>query len=224
MAKLLFIVRQEAAPAELLKDLADAGLECTLTADADGVRVALEDTPPEAVLFVLEQRWPDDETRALIRGIKRERNLPIIALLAAEMLASPESDIDYDDFVLSPANPPELVFRLNRLLQKRRKIASEETIECDGLLIDLPTCEVSVDGRVVELTFKEYELLKLLAANRGRVFTRADLLDKIWGYDYFGGDRTVDVHIRRLRSKIEDSGRVFIETVRNIGYRFIKNS
>ena len=79
-----------------------------------------------------------------------------------------------------------------------------------------------MDDRVVELTFKEFELLKLMASNRGRVFTRDALLDKIWGYDYFGGDRTVDVHIRRLRSKIEEFGHTFIETVRNIGYRFRK--
>ena len=73
---------------------------------------------------------------------------------------------------------------------------------------------------VVELTFKEYELLKFLAGNKGRVCTRETLLDKVWGYDYYGGDRTVDVHVRRLRSKIEDSKHIFIDTVRNIGYRF----
>ncbi len=73
------------------------------------------------------------------------------------------------------------------------------------------------------MTFKEYELLKFLAKDQGRVFTRETLLNKVWGYDYFGGDRTVDVHVRRLRSKIELSGQTFIETVRNIGYRFKKS-
>ena len=80
----------------------------------------------------------------------------------------------------------------------------------------------AAEGRIVELTFKEYELLKLLASNSGRVYSREALLDQIWGYDYYGGDRTVDVHVRRLRSKIEDSTHTFIETVRNIGYRFKK--
>jgi len=97
-----------------------------------------------------------------------------------------------------------------------------ELIKCDGLVIDLAKCEVTMGCKVVELTFKEYELLKFLASNRGRVYTREALLDKVWGYDYYGGDRTVDVHIRRLRSKIEDSKHTFIETVRNIGYRFRK--
>ena len=81
-----------------------------------------------------------------------------------------------------------------------------------------------MENRVIELTFKEYELLLYLAGNKGRVFTRESLLNKVWGYDLFGGDRTVDVHIRRLRSKIEDPEHTFIETVRNIGYRFKKNS
>ena len=93
-------------------------------------------------------------------------------------------------------------------------------IKCGGLIIDLARCEVTVSGVTVELTFKEYELLKFLASNKGRVFTREALLNKVWGYDYYGGDRTVDVHIRRLRSKIEVSDYSFIETVRNIGYRF----
>jgi len=88
----------------------------------------------------------------------------------------------------------------------------------------MDNCEVTVDGRLVTLTFKEYELLRFLASNRGRVFTRDVLLNEVWGYDYYGGDRTVDVHIRRLRSKIEDSTHIFIETVRNIGYRFRKQT
>jgi DNA-binding response OmpR family regulator len=81
-----------------------------------------------------------------------------------------------------------------------------------------------VGGNPVMLTFREYELLKFLASNRGRVFTREALLNRVWGYDYYGGDRTVDVHIRRLRSKIEDASHTFIETVRNIGYKFNKDS
>ena len=116
------------------------------------------------------------------------------------------------------------MIRINRVLRKTVKNESSEQIKCDGLTIDLATCEVTVNGKIVELTFKEYEMLKLLASNKGRVYTREALLDKIWGYDYYGGDRTVDVHVRRLRSKIEDASHTYIETVRNIGYRFIKDS
>ncbi|UCD09779.1 MAG: response regulator transcription factor, partial [Dehalococcoidales bacterium] len=117
----------------------------------------------------------------------------------------------------------ELALRIKRILRREVVPDDHETISCEDLLIDLASCEVSVEGKKVVLTFKEYELLKFLAGNSGRVFTREALLDKIWGMDYFGGDRTVDVHIRRLRSKIEKHGQSFIETVRNIGYRFRKD-
>ena len=107
---------------------------------------------------------------------------------------------------------------MKRLLRKTSQ-AERRTIRCGDLAIDLAKYEVSVGGRPVILTFKEYELLKFLASNAGRVFTREALLNKVWGYDYYGGDRTVDVHITRLRSKIENLSNIFIETVRNIGYR-----
>ncbi len=222
MANLLIISQENEARVELFKRLVREGLECSITSYTNGVRAAITERPPDVILFEVTTKWPDKETLSLIKRMKREGNLQAIALISGEMLNSFDGDIEFDDFLASPYNSGELVLRINRLLHKRRKTAGDEIIECDGLLIDLATCEVTVDDRVVELTFKEYELLKLLAGNRGRVFTRDALLDKIWGYDYFGGDRTVDVHIRRLRSKIEDVNHTFIETVRNIGYRFRK--
>ncbi|MFC2060806.1 response regulator transcription factor, partial [Chloroflexota bacterium] len=111
-----------------------------------------------------------------------------------------------DDFLISPYDDRELVLRIKRLLNNGiESLDSGELIKCDDLIIDLAKCEVTMERKVVELTFKEYELLKFLASNRGRVYTREALLNKVWGYDYYGGDRTVDVHVRRLRSKIEDS-------------------
>ena len=117
-----------------------------------------------------------------------------------------------------------LLVRINRLLSKHKpREAPTEYLKAGDIVIDLPRCEVSVSGRVVDLTFTEYELLKLLISEKGHVLTREVLLNKIWGYDYYGGDRTVDVHITRLRSKIEDPSHGFIETVRNIGYRIKAN-
>ena len=222
MANLLIISQEKEARAELCESLVREGLECSITSYANGARAAVTEQLPDIILFEVTAKWPDKETESLIRRMKRERNLPAIALISGEILNSLDGDIEFDDFLASPYNPGELILRINRLLHKRRKTEGDEIIECDGLLIDLATCEVTVDDRIVELTFKEYELLKLMAGNRGHVFTRDALLDKIWGYDYFGGDRTVDVHIRRLRSKIEEFGHTFIETVRNIGYRFRK--
>jgi len=93
-------------------------------------------------------------------------------------------------------------------------------VKYGDLVMDLANYTVHISGRPVELTYKEYELLRFLATNRGRVFTRETLLSKVWGYDFYGGARTVDVHVRRLRAKIEDRHTPFIETVRNVGYRF----
>ena len=103
-------------------------------------------------------------------------------------------------------------------------MSGKDLIECGDLIIDLGKCEVSLSGRSVALTFREYELLRFLASNKRKVFTRETLLNKVWGYDYYGGDRTVDVHVRRLRGKIEGRGHSFIDTVRNIGYRFKDNA
>jgi DNA-binding response OmpR family regulator len=224
MANLLVIAREKESLEGLFRNLGQEGLECSITSYTNGVRAAVTEKPPDIILFEVTAKWPDKETVSLIRRLKREENLRVIALISGEMLDNVKSDIEFDDFLTSPYDSSELVLRINRLLHKRRKTEGDEIIVCNGLSIDLATCEVTVDGRVVELTFKEYELLKLLAGNRGRVFTRDTLLDKIWGYDYLGGDRTVDVHIRRLRSKIEQFGHTFIETVRNIGYRFVKNA
>ena len=224
MTNLLIISQEKESQTELCRNLVREDLECSITSYTNGVHAAVTEQPPDIILFEITAKWPDKETVSLIKRMKRERNLPAIALISREMFDSVNSDIEFDDFLTNPYNSGELVLRINRLLHKRRKTAGDEIIECYGLLIDLATCEVTVDDRVVELTFKEYELLKLMASNRGRVFTRDVLLDKIWGYDYFGGDRTVDVHIRRLRSKIEEFGHTFIETVRNIGYRFVKES
>ena len=220
MTNLLIITRDGTSQQEFCESLIRKDLDYSLASDTNGVHEIITQRQPDIILFELAKRWPSEEMRGLVKRIKRESNLPVIALISEDALDNIEDEPDFDDFLTSPFNPSEAVLRVNRLLQKRRKSASDETIDYEGLQLDLVSCEVSVDDRIVELTFKEYELLKLLASNQGRVFTRDDLLNKIWGYDYFGGDRTVDVHIRRLRSKIEDPGQCFIETVRNIGYRF----
>jgi two-component system, OmpR family, alkaline phosphatase synthesis response regulator PhoP len=125
-----------------------------------------------------------------------------------------------EDVVLSPPDAQELALRLRRALWRRTRVDAENVLRAGDLMIDLANYKVFVAGRQVELTYKEYELLRFLASNPDKVFTREALLNRVWGYDYYGGARTVDVHIRRLRSKIEDTEHLFIETIRNVGYRF----
>ena len=124
-----------------------------------------------------------------------------------------------DDFVTKPYRLNELELRIKRLLLREPRVNNDEQIKRGDMIIDLAKYEVSVDGQPILLTFREYQLLKFLASSPGRVFSRETLLNKVWGYEYYGGDRTVDVHIKRLRTKIEDANHTFIETVRNIGYR-----
>ncbi len=224
MTRVLIVARDDETKSELRKNLAHYDLTCSFTSYSNGVREAVTSGKPDILLFEMDEHPPAPEIWEITRRVKRGRNLPVIALVPGGMPDSIDHLHDVDDFIARPYDSRELILRINRLLQRTESVESKEQIKHDGLTIDLATCEVTVDGRIVELTFKEYELLKLLAGNPGRVYTRETLLDKIWGYDYFGGDRTVDVHVRRLRSKIEDASHTYIETVRNIGYRFIKNS
>ena len=146
--------------------------------------------------------------------------LPTIALVPRERLADPDATVDVDDFVVSPPDADELVARARNALRRATPPEDSDVIRMGDLAINPTSYEVSVKGRRIDLRFKEYELLLLLASNPGRVYTREALLRRVWGYDYFGGTRTVDVHVRRLRSKLEAADRSLIETIWNVGYRF----
>jgi two-component system, OmpR family, alkaline phosphatase synthesis response regulator PhoP len=222
MTRVLMITRDSGTKEGLRKNLAQHDLACSFTSDDSGIGEAIAGERPDIILFEVDGQQP--RMLELISSLKNSENLPVIALVAEEWLDRVDTTLDADDFLVGPYEVKELLIRINRVLRKIVKNESSERIKCGGLTIDLATCEVTIEGRLVELTFKEYELLKLLAGNKGRVFTREALLDKIWGYDYYGGDRTVDVHVRRLRSKIEDASHTYIETVRNIGYRFVKDN
>ena len=102
--------------------------------------------------------------------------------------------------------------------------ASSTVLRIGELVVDMERYDVTVSGKRVSLTYKEFQLLVLLASNPGRVYTREALLSQVWGYDYLGGTRTVDVHVRRLRSKVEGPGQVYVETIWNVGYRFKASS
>jgi two-component system, OmpR family, alkaline phosphatase synthesis response regulator PhoP len=125
-----------------------------------------------------------------------------------------------DDFIVLPAAAAEINLRIRRAVWRKTGIDTANTLRSGDLLLDLANYKVFAGEQPVTLTFKEFELLRFLMTNRGKVFTREALLNRVWGYEYYGGARTVDVHIRRLRSKIETGSTLYIETVRNVGYRF----
>jgi DNA-binding response OmpR family regulator len=223
MPNLLIIAQESNELAELHSGLIRNGFGCSIIPHGNGFAKEIIARRPNLVIVEMDGYSANTEIEELMQSMKHENPLPLMALVAEETLDSIGGYLGVDDFITRPYDDRELVLRIKRLLNHRAEnMDTGELIKCDGLVIDLTKCEVTMGCKVVELTFKEYELLKFLASNRGRVYTREALLDKVWGYDYYGGDRTVDVHIRRLRSKIEDSKHTFIETMRNIGYRFRK--
>ena len=126
----------------------------------------------------------------------------------------------FDDFCLTPFHPAEVEARLRHLFFRGGSEARPEMVEYSGLALNLETYQASIEGHPLDLTYMEYELLKFLAQNPGKVFTREILLSRVWGYEYYGGARTVDVHIRRLRAKLGEEHANLIQTVRSVGYRF----
>lgn len=219
----LFIIASESEHVrKLSSELAQMGFSCLIAPYSDKTINELIGQSPDLAFLNMDESAIALEAWELSQRIKQELYLPIIALVSREKLDSLDSSISIDDFVVKPWEATEVAARIKRTLMRKGSIDSREIIKCGDLIIDIAKCEVSLSGKPIVLTFKEYQLLKFLTSNQGRVFTREDLLDKVWGWDYYGGDRTVDVHVRRLRSKIEDRNHSFIETIRNIGYKFME--
>ena len=125
-----------------------------------------------------------------------------------------------DSFILSPQIETELIPRINFLLLKMKVLVPKNSLVIGDMILNFEKYELKVNGEIVVLTFKEFEMLKLLLQNQDKVFTRINLLSTVWGYDYYGGSRTVDVHMRRLRAKIPPPYNNMLKTIRNVGYMF----
>jgi DNA-binding response OmpR family regulator len=160
---------------------------------------------------------------ALCRSL-RKRDLPLeplLLLVTGQQLADLELREDlFDDFCLWPFQPRELEARLKHLFWRTGRGTRPELVEYGPLVLNLETYQAAISGKPLDLTYMEYELLKFLATHPGKVFTRETLLSRVWGYEYYGGARTVDVHVRRLRAKLGNEHEQLIQTVRSVGYRF----
>ena len=144
---------------------------------------------------------------------------PLLLVITEGGLTAVTAEWGIDDVILDAAGPAEVDARLRIAIGRQSRDGGSSMIKASGVVIDEASYSAKVHGRTLDLTFKEFELLRFLAANPSRVFTREQLLSEVWGYDYFGGTRTVDVHVRRLRAKLGDMESL-IGTVRNVGYRF----
>ncbi len=182
---------------------------------------------PEADLLLVDGRHELAQARDLCRLIRTTGvDVPVLLVLTEGGLAAVNHDWGMDDVVLHTIGPAELDARmklsLGRLSAARDADDPESHVIRSGeVVVDEATYTAKLGSRVLDLTFKEFELLKYLAQHPGRVFNRQQLLQEVWGYDYFGGTRTVDVHVRRLRAKLGPEHETLIGTVRNVGYRFV---
>jgi DNA-binding response OmpR family regulator len=170
--------------------------------------------------IVIEAGDRPDLAIAALRAIRREPRLeevPALIGLPERQVARVEPSSGFDDFIVLPCFPAELYARIRALEWKRSEFATEERVKVGGLVVDRAAHEVTVQGRRVTLTAKEFSLLAFLASNRGRVFSREALLARVWGMAYEGGARTVDIHVRRLRAKLGDA--LPLETLRGTGYK-----
>lgn len=201
--------------------------------DAAGYGFEAVESREEAERAEPEEGWAggvvlvgeDEKTDALsfCRAMRRrdEPLAPLLLVIAEDELATLELGEDlFDDFVLVGASLAEFTARLAHLFARTGRGKEGELIVYGPLALNLETYQAALSGRPLDLTYMEYELLRFLAARPGRVFTREVLLSRVWGYEYFGGARTVDVHVRRLRAKLGEEHAHLIETVRSVGYRF----
>ena len=182
---------------------------------------AILDKEPDLIIFNPKAQY--FEVIDLYYSLKKEpqsQDIPIVLLMDENEMKSADLPSGIQEVLYRPIRMSEAVARIQHLFKRIHKVDQKNLIVRGKISIDVAKYETRIGDKKIDLTYTEFELLKFLCANPGTVFTRAVLLNKVWGYEYYGGTRTVDVHIRRLRSKIEGKSSVFIETVRNIGYKF----
>jgi DNA-binding response OmpR family regulator len=221
MASLMLLTSRMHASTEILPALGLLSHQVKIVGTEPSVLV---DAPVCDVILV-DARQDLPGAKALCRLLRTTGvNVPVIAITTEGGLAALTAEWGLDDVLIDSAGPAEVEARLRmaigRLALDTGTSAPDE-ITSGPVTIDEGSYTAKVRGRILDLTFKEFELLKHLAQHPGRVFTRAQLLQEVWGYDYFGGTRTVDVHVRRLRAKLGTDNEALIGTVRNVGYRFV---
>lgn len=151
------------------------------------------------------------------RRVHEDTGLPVLLVVERDQVALLDEETDITDFIVAPADPTELRIRVRRLAVSD---SHDDILRYRELELNTATYQATIEGRPIDLTYMEYELLRYFVEHQSRVWSREQLLARVWGYEYFGGARTVDVHVRRLRSKIGEERAAWITTVRSVGYRF----
>ncbi|NLC67532.1 MAG: response regulator transcription factor [Clostridiaceae bacterium] len=232
MSKKILIIEDEKNIVDIIKhNLRKEGFTTIEAYDGEqGLALGLNENPD---LILLDIMLPKMDGFEVCKKLRQSVNTPIIMLTAREEEVDKVLGLELgaDDYVTKPFSHRELIARIKANLRRTdidditaNKVS--EKIQCDNLVIDISRYEVIRDGEVIELTLREFELVKFLAQRQGQIFTREDLLEKVWGYEYYGDVRTVDVTVRRIREKLErdPSNPQYIMTKRGVGYYFNKGS
>lgn len=218
MATLLLLTNDTSASAEILPALELLPHQVKVApAEATALLEA-----PSADVILLDARRDLVGARSLCRLIGTTgKDCPLLVIASEGGLPALSADWGFDDLLLTSAGPAEVDVRLRLALAPAASAANEPLIDTGHIVIDEAAYSAKLNGEQLDLTYTEFELLKYLAQHPGRVFSRQQLLSDVWGYDYYGGTRTVDVHVRRLRAKLGPEYESVIGTVRNVGYRFV---
>ncbi len=215
-----FVVFPNPPPADLVRSLDLDGYQWTAVSSSNELSSVEPDEGFTGAIVVADEQ--PEAAWALCRDL-RKRDVPIeplLVLISGNQLDELSSrDDHYDDFIITPFHPRELEARLKHLLWRAGRGVRPELVEYGPIVLNVETYQASLEGRPLDLTYMEYELLRFLTAQPGKVFTRETLLNRVWGYEYYGGARTVDVHVRRLRAKLGEEHANLIQTIRSVGYK-----
>ena len=223
MNKRALIVEDDSNIAELLRMyLVKDGFEVMIASDGGKAESSFDLFRPDIVM--LDIMLPVKDGWQICRDIRKKSSVPIIMLTAKGETSDKVNGLEMgaDDYITKPFEPKELIARVHAVLRRKEGTSgAEKRLEFDRLIINLDSYELIVDGKKIDTPPKEMELLYHLASSPNRVFTRNQLLDEVWGFDYFGDSRTVDVHVKRLREKLENvSDKWSLKTVWGVGYKF----
>ena len=224
MQHIMILSQDKAYRETLIPLLKDSGY---LTYSSDSVEDTVEQFYSRKLdLVIIDVASWEEEGIKIYKNLRQElgtKDFSSIVIASIDLMNETSFALAFDDFVIKNEDLTEVLLRIRQLLWRQSKLDSNNIIKIEDFILNMNSYEVTVKGKTIYLTYKEYELLKFLVLNRGRVFTRDVLLDKVWGYDNYAGTRTVDIHIQRLRTKLGGKASKLIQTVRNVGYSFMSD-
>ena len=218
----ILVVDDESRMRKLIKDfLVKNGYE-VLEAEDGEKAVDMFLSVKDIALIILDVMMPKMDGWEACREIRKNSKVPIIMLTAKSSESDELKGIDLgvDEYISKPFSPKILVARVEAVLRRSNAAVAEEVIRAGDIVIDKSAHQVTIDGKAIELSYKEFELLTYFAENQGIALSREKILNNVWNYDYFGDARTIDTHVKKLRSKLGEKGGEYIKTIWGMGYKF----